>query len=252
MKKALIVGINYESTGSELHGCINDAASVFDYLIEKGYQRGDIYLMTDHTELKPTRANILKEFLSLITSGSSTLYFHYSGHGGSVRDLDGDEQDGNDETLIPIDYLTNGYILDDEMRGVLTCLKQNQSLTCVLDCCHSGTGLDLKYNLYEKCASKIMQMKDDGGKETRGQCIMLSGCEDRDYSADSVFPDPSSSSGYKYQGAMTYAFLESIDCSNTYEELIKNIRRILKEKNYSQVPNLSSGKYLDLRAKIKV
>ena len=32
------------------------------------------------------------------------LFMHYSGHGGSMRDDNGDEKDGMDETLVPLDY----------------------------------------------------------------------------------------------------------------------------------------------------
>ena len=33
---------------------------------------------------------------------------HYSGHGGRLPDQDGDEDDGYDETLIPVDFQRNG------------------------------------------------------------------------------------------------------------------------------------------------
>ncbi len=32
------------------------------------------------------------------------LFMHYSGHGGNMRDDNGDEKDGMDETLVPLDY----------------------------------------------------------------------------------------------------------------------------------------------------
>ena len=41
------------------------------------------------------------------------LFFHYSGHGGQQADKDGDEADGKDETLVPLDYQTAGQITDD-------------------------------------------------------------------------------------------------------------------------------------------
>jgi hypothetical protein len=41
--------------------------------------------------------------------------FICSGHGGRVRDKDGDEADRNDETIVPIDYQKNGEITDDVM-----------------------------------------------------------------------------------------------------------------------------------------
>lgn len=36
-----------------------------------------------------------------------------SGHGGQTKDLDGDEADGYDEVIYPVDYKTNGHIVDD-------------------------------------------------------------------------------------------------------------------------------------------
>ena len=32
------------------------------------------------------------------------LFMHYSGHGGSMKDDNGDEADGMDETMVPVDY----------------------------------------------------------------------------------------------------------------------------------------------------
>lgn len=42
-----------------------------------------------------------------------THSFHYSGHGGTTKDLDGDEEDGTDETIYPIDHERAGMIVDD-------------------------------------------------------------------------------------------------------------------------------------------
>ena len=36
-----------------------------------------------------------------------------SGHGGQTKDLDGDEEDGYDEVIYPVDFQTNGHIVDD-------------------------------------------------------------------------------------------------------------------------------------------
>lgn len=37
-----------------------------------------------------------------------SLFFSFSGHGGQQRDVDGDEVDGMDETILPVDYKTAG------------------------------------------------------------------------------------------------------------------------------------------------
>lgn len=244
-KKALLVGINYIGTSSELGGCINDVKNMKSELLSRGYLPENILELTDETDMKPTRENILRELLTLILSNSKYLFFHYSGHGSSVTDLNGDEEDGKDECLVPIDCSQSGFILDDELRGILTCLRKDQLLTCVLDCCHSGSGMDLKYNLYERFGYSTLQMKDDGRySPTVGQCIVFSGCADSQYSADAWIDG-------KAQGAMTYSFLRSIrETARTYEELVRSLKCILKEGGYSQVPMFSSGKPLNLKSKI--
>jgi hypothetical protein len=248
-KRALVIGINYTGTPSALNGCINDAMSVREELVKRGYPENNITLLTDDTDVKPTRENILKALLALIVSDATELYFHYSGHGISVRDLDGDEDDGKDECLVPLDYRYGNMILDDEIRGLLYCLSERQRMFCVLDCCHSGTGMDLKYNLYERYGGRYLSMMDDRKQRpTRGQCIMLSGCQDPQTSADAWEEG-------KFQGAMTYSFLRALEeCGSRarYEDLIKRIRAILKEKGYSQLPSLSAGKPLNLRSRVQL
>lgn len=44
-----------------------------------------------------------------------SLFMHYSGHGGSVKDHTGDEEDQKDETMVPVDYAKSGQIKDDEI-----------------------------------------------------------------------------------------------------------------------------------------
>ena len=39
---------------------------------------------------------------------NDSLFFHYSGHGSQTYDSDGDEVDGNDETICPVDYDSAG------------------------------------------------------------------------------------------------------------------------------------------------
>lgn len=41
-----------------------------------------------------------------------------SGHGGQAKDTDGDEDDGFDEVIYPLDYKQAGHIVDDERESV--------------------------------------------------------------------------------------------------------------------------------------
>jgi metacaspase-1 len=80
-------------------------------------------------------------------SGDS-LFFHYSGHGATQADVspDTDEADGQDETIVPVDYQKAGMIVDDEIFDLLVApLPKGVRLTAVMDCCHSGSVFDLPY-----------------------------------------------------------------------------------------------------------
>jgi len=55
-------------------------------------------------------------------------------------------EDGFDETLIPVDFEKCGQIRDDYLYKTLVCpMKEGVTMTCIFDCCHSGTVLDLPY-----------------------------------------------------------------------------------------------------------
>merc|ERR1712048_849973 len=75
----------------------------------------------DRPELLPSKANMLRAFRWLVDGAGpgDSLFLHYSGHGGQQRDLTGDEEDGEDETLIPCDFQTAGQITDDELFDML-------------------------------------------------------------------------------------------------------------------------------------
>ena len=246
-KRALLVGINYIGTSSALSGCINDVKNIKQKLLKQGYLKENIKIITDETNKKPTRKVILKSLKKLILSNSEELFFHYSGHGSYVKDKDGSEDDGKDECLVPLDYKKSGMIIDDEIKDLVMLLKPVQKMLCILDCCHSGTGMDLKYNLYEKISSKELAMvANKKESKTFGECIMLSGCADFQTSADAWEEGQS-------QGAMTFAFLKALNKgAKTYEELVLSIRKILKKNGYSQVPNLSSGRKLELKSVIRI
>jgi Caspase domain len=63
-----------------------------------------------------------------------------------VRDDDGDDKDGRDETLVPVDYAEAGQIRDDDLYDDLVCaMPEGSTLVALMYCCHSATVLDLPY-----------------------------------------------------------------------------------------------------------
>jgi hypothetical protein len=230
-KKALLVGINYIGTVDELNGCIHDAENIASRLV--GFK--SINMLTDYTAMKPTKANIVREFTKLVSGAVSgdCLLFTFSGHGSQVTDWSLDEADGKDEGLYTLD---NKLIVDDELKLIIRrYLKPGVTLFVLTDCCHSGTVMDLKYNY-------IDYSENSRNAETGGNVIMISGCRDEQTSADAFING-------KSQGAMTWAFLANLRKDITWRKLVENMCFSLKESGYTQVPKLSSGRFINLDTK---
>eukprot|EP00997_Jenningsia_sp_PLL12_P002879 NODE_1513_length_1140_cov_191.428048_g1150_i1.p1 GENE.NODE_1513_length_1140_cov_191.428048_g1150_i1~~NODE_1513_length_1140_cov_191.428048_g1150_i1.p1 ORF type:complete len:353 (+),score=103.76 NODE_1513_length_1140_cov_191.428048_g1150_i1:55-1059(+) len=150
--KSLLVGINYKGMQGELRGCVNDVLTMQQLLLSQGFEGGDqMRILADDPDVSsilPNSRNILESFHWLVEGAQEgdSLFFHYSGHGGQLRDDDGEEKDGMDETIIPLDYQTTGQMRDDTiLKSLIVPLPKGVTLTVVMDCCHSGTVLDLPY-----------------------------------------------------------------------------------------------------------
>jgi hypothetical protein len=133
-RRALCVGIDSYAT-SPLAGCVSDARAWVRALSELGF---DVKTVLDR---EATRQRILDALSQLIGSArpGDTLVFQYAGHGSQAEDLNGDESDRFDESLVPIDYTTGALLIDDDLADVYRRLPQGVGLTLFMDCCHSGT-----------------------------------------------------------------------------------------------------------------
>jgi hypothetical protein len=234
MKKALLVGINYRNSPYELHGCINDVLNVRRHLNGIGFPNENIALLTDDIPSSlPTKANILNEFTNLLKNAESNdlICFFYSGHGSNVRDLNNDEMDGLDETIVSKDLQ---YITDDELRSVIQQhLKKDVTLFAMFDSCFSGTMLDLKYNYTNNMTI------NNRYAETDGNVLVLSGCTDRQTSAECVINNVN-------QGALTWAFLSSCLTSKTWRQFIGQISTSMNNGLFTQTPQMTTGRLFNL------
>ena len=235
---ALLIGINYFGTDNELYGCINDTNSIKSLISSYNFQK--ISILTDNNEKKPTRNNILEEFKNLLINSQSgdVLLFFYSGHGSYILDKNNNEKTGKDQLIVPCDL---NEILDDELKNIIQLnLKKDVTLIALFDCCHSGSILDLKYQYMDSLENNKFT-ENINETETNGNVIMISGCSDIQTSADATINN-------KNQGAMTWAFLEAFKSEQniTWRNLLIKMRNLLKQSNYKQIPQLTSGSFLNI------
>lgn len=171
----------------------------------------------------------------MISKIGDTLFVGYSGHGSYLKDRGvRDEKDGKDETIYTVD---EKFIIDDELNNILVKpLPEGAKLRVLMDCCHSGSGLDLAYRYTE--GGNVVK---ENSSVIKRDIIMISGCRDNQTSADTSYEG-------KNCGALTYSFVKSLEMmrktpyvtkGRTWKDLIASMRyRLLKDK-YEQRPQLS-------------
>lgn len=144
---AVIVGINdyanFEGLeGGDLRGAVNDAHSMADVLLGRwGFAPENVRLLLDADASKAGIEEALTGWMaSRVRPGDVALFF-FAGHGSQTLDMEGDEDDGLDETLAPWDVLPTSAekdIADDELRVWLEAIPTDQIIVA-FDACHSGT-----------------------------------------------------------------------------------------------------------------
>lgn len=234
IKVGLLVGCNYRGTTSELRGCINDVQTIEKELFPKR-DYDYILTLTDDTVILPTRQHILsnlKQMLDKLEDGD-TFFFHCSGHGTQQNDLNNDETDGKDEAFVSLDMK---IITDDLLQMLFQSVKKKVNIFILMDCCHSGTIIDLPYSL-QSPNGKVIK---NNSSVFYPNIVMISGCQDKQVSYDAFINN-------KHQGALTFAFKTALQNFRSYEPIetrifLDIIHTILKKKNYPQLPQLSFSK----------
>lgn len=261
--RALLIGINYIGSKSRLFGCINDVNNIKKLLLNfVGFQEDEITVMTDDlpadSPLYPTRANILANMNKIaaeIKKQGDVLFVHYSGHGTYIRQTltkrtnVGDEDDGKDEAICPVDYASKGLILDDELRTVLISkLPAGAVFRAIFDNCFSGTVLDCRY-VYRPSSTLANNTALAKVKNARiPLCLCdakyISGARDDQTAADSF-------ANGEACGALSDAILTSIDTLGLDQScgaFLNSVTKYMLKKRHTQRPMLGSGAKEDIEA----
>jgi len=172
-KRAMLIGINYVGEKNALTGCQTDARNIKEFLMNvHGFERENmLILMDDGKHHPPNREIIMDGFrrLTEISEPGDVIFIQFSGHGGQMKDQDGDEEDGFDEILIPGDYKESGQIVDDDIYSeFVSKVPAGVHVVALIDCCHSGTAMDLPY---------VCSVGDNEIRRDEGFRIPLTGTE---------------------------------------------------------------------------
>lgn len=132
-----------------------DVVQIKEALKAHGFLGDDILVLEDDAATAKGIRAAFKTHLIAPAKPGDTLFFHFSGHGQQVIDDNGDELDGLDETLVPVDATEQNAaegaktnLRDDEIGAWLATLgeklrgadgKQLGSVTVTLDSCFSGS-----------------------------------------------------------------------------------------------------------------
>ena len=155
-RRAFLVGISdYHTSKSEplnsewanIHGT-NDVELLATTLRE---QKFEITTIKNRSAKADRIRKEINTFASHCKSGD-IIYLHFSCHGQPVEDSDGDEEDGWDEAIVPVDalkeyqegkYMGENHITDDELNGYLKTIRKQVGpegfVYVVIDACHAGS-----------------------------------------------------------------------------------------------------------------
>jgi len=126
----------YSGWNGELAGCINDARDMNQIATQLGYSAT---LLTDDEASASGVSRAIGEAARQLVAGDICLVT-YSGHGGQINDVTGDEPDGKDETWV----LWDRQLLDDELNGLWSSFAAGVRIFVLSDSCHSGTVLRMR------------------------------------------------------------------------------------------------------------
>ncbi|QHT55668.1 caspase family protein [Cellulomonas sp. H30R-01] len=134
---SLHIGLNrvdpdaYGGWDGKLNGCVNDANAMLRLATATGFQPVQLLDAAATSQAVITQ---IGAYARTAVAGDLVL-LTYSGHGGQVADIDGDEPDQQDETWVLFDR----QVLDDELRRMYAQFAAGVRVLVISDSCHSGT-----------------------------------------------------------------------------------------------------------------
>lgn len=152
-KRAFLVGISHYDTALTGYQW-NNINGVEDVNLLSSVLKNQGFTAMTLLDEQATFGNIVSRITQFInkTKKGDIVYLHFSTHGQPVEDQNGDEEDGWDESIVPIDayklykkglYEGQKHLTDDLLNKYIKKLREKIGSTgflyVVIDACHAGT-----------------------------------------------------------------------------------------------------------------
>lgn len=193
----------------------------------------------------------------------------------TVKDVHRFESDGMLVHNCPIDLNWRDKVIkDDDFKRIFNTVPKGVNLTVVLDCCHSGGGIDNVDDSGDVAYQPPIKMRRDIGVDSPNRSrrldmpvdiesraygmdidikprglhgkkpddendgILISGCQSHQTSADAWIHN-------RYMGACTYYMTQTIARNNwkiSYKKLVEDMNHSIAKYGYTQRPELNGSK----------
>lgn len=152
-RRAFLVGISHYDTALTAYQW-NNINGVEDINLLSPALKNQGFFTITLLDSQATFENIVSQIAQFTnkTKKGDIVYLHFSTHGQPIEDLNGDEEDGWDESIIPIDaykiyrkgvYEGCKHLTDDILNKYVKKLREKIGPTgflyVVIDACHAGT-----------------------------------------------------------------------------------------------------------------
>jgi hypothetical protein len=285
-KRALIVAVGdypTEKTGWTKISSLEDYKIIRKMLLNQEFKKENIDSLLNEDATAEGLDQKFSELLSKCEKGDM-IYFHFSGHGQQVTDIEqninsisDNELDGYDESLVMFDapkkcedYDMSKHYIDDKLNYWITEIRKkivDGHVVMVLDACHSGTasrGTSDNHNIIRGTraicgdASRFNRKEENiNGLEFEfkegdniGELVVFSGCK-----AEEVNMEYKTEDGVGF-GSLSYAFVRGVEklskSEATYYDLYGFINEFIqtsvnKNGGYRQHPQIEEeGKSLKI------
>ena len=239
--KALFVGIQYKSIQSiALHSSLQDIETSKQKIQELYPDCINLRVLTEETEEKPTRKNILKAIQWLVEDikPGQHVFFHYSGHGGQLIDVNGAYKSIFENCIYPSKGKKLQIILDEEIRKeLIEKIPKSSKCFIVMDSYSGNATIELEHTWQTAEDHTLYYVQDIEMPTLEGKVVVLSSCL-----ADDAPMNPTAI--YGQTGGVLSSILPQIldknDDQLEMKEYMWSVLRTLKERGCSKIPVLSA------------